>query len=202
MKKAFKIIIGFVTFIALILVVVFYLTSGLSEAGTGFFEALKNDNMEEAYTYLSQNFKTSTSEEELEHFLKQYGLKDIVDVSWGGRSFNNNLGSIEGTVTTALNGTVPVTLNFIEEGSVWKILSINTAAAGVQTTSNKPLLPSKLEQKILIRETIHIFGQSVNEHSMKKLHNHLAKLWQDKIDVQKLDEIFVGFLMPILIFNM
>ncbi len=188
-----KIFIGFLAFIILGVGAVFLLTSGLSDTAYGFFEALKSGNMEEADTYLAQNFRATTSQEELQIFLNNTGLKDIVDVSWGSRSFENNSGTIEGTVTTALTGTIPVTLTLIKENSDWKILSINTAAVGVQTASNRPEIPSKLEQKMLIRESIDIFGQSVNDRSMQKLHNHISKLWQKQINVKKLDEIFNNF---------
>ncbi len=193
MKKIFKIIIGFVAFITLTIIAVFFMTSGFSDIGDNFFDALRNDNMEEAYSYLSQNFQATTSQEELQNFLNRTGLKDVVDVSWGGRSFKNDRGSIEGTVTTVSGGSIPVTINFLEESSGWKILSINTAATGVQNVSNTPIIPSKLEQKKLIRETIHIFGLCVNERSMQKLYDHTAKLWQDQTDAQKFEEVFGKF---------
>ncbi len=101
---------------------VFYLTSGITRTADQFFKSVKRNDMQAAHTYLSEGFRASTSQEQLETFLKGTALINYKRASWGSRSITGKTGEINGSIETADGGTIPIKMEFVKEKEGWKIL--------------------------------------------------------------------------------
>ncbi len=86
--KTFAIILaGVVASIALAVVAVFYFTAGMVGVVDEFFLAVKNENVESAYSYLSDDFKAGTSGAELVAFMEKNQLDDFDEANWQSRLY-------------------------------------------------------------------------------------------------------------------
>ena len=136
MKTWVKVLLGictFFSFIALIVVAVFTMTSGLVDSADAFFAAVKQKDMATARTYLAEDFKKSTDEKALNQFLAGSTLLNFKESSWSNREINNGRGTLEGEIVTESGGVVPIKLSFVKENDEWKIYAIQKTVAGLQT---------------------------------------------------------------------
>lgn len=212
MKKFLKILLGIFGVIVLAIVAVFYFTADMVSVADDFFNAVKSGNIEKAYSYLSDDFKATTSKEALNDFLSKNGLTLFKSASWGERSISGNRGTLTGTVNTETSGVVPIKLSFAKGESGWKIYSLEKPPAGIReekpkqeqqlagvqqdkTPENPAVrnLPSNDDQVKMVAATMHVFAVSVNEKSMAKFHAYCSNLMQRQYTVQKLDEVFTSF---------
>ena len=124
----------------------FYFTSPMVTTGDAFFKAVAARDFATARTYLAQDFRAATSEEELRSFLERSALLDYSAAHWASRQISlGGTGHLEGDVTTRSHGTVPVSLAFIKEGGDWRIYSLKKPNAGLVTDSGGQAIPSKTE---------------------------------------------------------
>ncbi len=123
--------LGVIALVGLIIGIVFYATSGITDTADGFFAAANEGDYAEAYSMTSQQLQRQLSEEELQEFMAGNGLDSVTDTSWASRSINNNRGELSGTATTATGGSIPLEMELIQEGDDWKIVFIDVGAAGV-----------------------------------------------------------------------
>lgn len=193
MNKIGKILLGLVAVVSLALGAIFYFTADLVTVADQFFAASKSKNMEQAYSYLSDDFRAGTSQSELEMFLEKNLLTTFQEANWQTRSINGGRGELIGSVTTDSGGVVPITLSFVKGSSGWKIYSIQKPSSGIQEESASVQMPSENQQIELVRASIHAFAESVNEKSMAKFHSHVSNLWQQQFTVQKFDDTFGAF---------
>jgi hypothetical protein len=73
-----------------------------------------------------------TNADELAAYIKANRFDQVADTSWSSRSFENNVGSVEGTLTLDDGGVVPVTMELVKEGEEWKVSYIELGKAGVR----------------------------------------------------------------------
>ena len=83
-------------------------------------------NYEAAASWLSEQFHTMTSSEELRRFMEETALANYRNATWSSRFITGRTGELEGAVETWDGGTVPVMMSFVKEDTGWKILSIKT----------------------------------------------------------------------------
>lgn len=193
MKKLLKIVLGLVGVIALALAAVFYFTADMVTVADEFFKAVKSNNMDKAYAYLSDDFKAATSRDALKDFLSKSGLMGFKDASWGQRSISGSRGELTGSVNTQSGGVIPIKISFVKGESGWKIYYIEKPSAGVQDNAASQQLPSEAQMVKLVAETMHTFALAVNEKSMAKVHEFSSGIMQRQFSVQKLDEVFASF---------
>lgn len=193
MKTFGKVLLGIVAVVALGIAAVFFFTADMARTADGFFKAVKADDMDSAFTYLSADFKAGTSEQALRDYLAANALDDFKEASWGSRSINGSRGSLVGSVTTRSGGVVPITLSFVKADSGWKIYSIQKPASGIQEEISGPRLPPEQELVKLVADAMLVFAESVNEKSMAKFHRHVSNLLQQQYSVTQLDEAYASF---------
>lgn len=189
MKKLLAIVIGIAVIFGAGVGVVFYLTSGMVNTATGFFEAVKNEDFVATREYLSEDFRAGTTEAELRNFLRASALVDHQEASWSSREISGGRGDLEGEVTTESGGVVPLRLTFVKENGAWKIFSIRKPPSGVQVAST-PGVPSVADQVVLITQSVRDFGISVEQQSMEHFRSTVSHLWQRQITTEELDEVF------------
>ena len=198
MKKLFKIILGFILGIVILAAVivagVFYMTSGLVDTADAFFNAVKQNDIANARSYLAENVKASTSESALKSSLSNMNILKLKETSWSSREFKNDFGKLDGSITTEAGGVVPVKIELVKENGVWKIYSIQKSSPGVTSSATAAApIPDAASQASLIKNSMHNFAVSVNKKSMEYFHSTVSKLWQGQNSVDKLNEGFKSF---------
>lgn len=193
MKKLGKILLGIVGVFILAIVAVFFFTADMTKSADEFFAAVKNKDMNKAYTYLSEDFQANTSQSDLEAYLEKNLIHKFAEASWESRSINGGRGSLVGSITTESGGVVPITLNFVKGENGWKIYSIQKPSSGIQEASSPIQMPTEQEQVQLVSNAMRVFAESVNDQSMTKFHSYVSNLWQQQFTVANFDEAFGGF---------
>jgi len=193
-----KIGLGLLVLIVVVVGLVFYLTSGMTETAENFFKAVQSKQYDKAYSMFSKDFRQNTPKEKLIAFLKREGLDQYRDASWGNRSFEGKTGVLEGAITTTDGGTVPLTIKFVKgpEGK-WQIYAISKPEAGIEIkkdASAEPKLPDRKESARIVKNTIHLFALSVNEKNMSKLYASTAGIFQKSVSLEKLNSAMASFI--------
>ncbi len=193
MKTWMKVVLGIVAAIGLLLALIFWLTSDITKTGDDFFAAVQNDDIDAAYELLSPDFKAGTSKDELRAYLAANGLDKIAEVSWGGRSIENNRGRLNGTVTTESGGSIPLTIRLTNSDNGWQIYSIQKERAGFGSDPDGANLPTQSEQQALVKKSIHSFVDSLGEKDMGQFHAQSSSMWQQQYSVEKMNETYQTF---------
>jgi len=193
LKIFLKVLAGIGGVIVLAIVAVMYMTGGMTEIADKFFTAAKSDNYDVAYSFLSEDFQSGTSKEQLKSYLTNNSLDKFEEASWNNRSINGGRGELSGSITTETGGVVPISLSFIKGKDDWKIYSIKKPSSGIQEETMSIKMPSEQEQVVLVSDSMHVFAVSVKEKSMSKMFNHVSNLWQNQFSVDKFDEAFASF---------
>lgn len=121
-----KILIGVVVFIAGVVGLAYFATSGLDAPVERHLSALAGGNVEAAYAETSVAFQQSTSLEQYKAFVERYPvLKNISGHTFLERTIENGVGTLKGKLTTPDGGVVPVEFKLVKENDAWKILGIS-----------------------------------------------------------------------------
>lgn len=134
-KKIFMVVgsifAGFLILIITFVVLIVLLVGGMADVAQNQFAALREGNIEKAYSYTSQDFQHETSLSSFKKFVNQYPfLKENVKVSFPEREIKNNIGIIRGTVRLKDGTMIPIQMQLIKENNQWKILGIHINPAG------------------------------------------------------------------------
>lgn len=192
MKTLFKIFAGIGAVVVIAIAAVFYFTAGMADTADKFFLAVKSNNYDKAYTYLSEDFKNNTDKQQLKSFLENNSLSQFKESSWNSRSIEGSRGELVGSITTESGGVIPISLNFIKADD-WLIYSIQKPNSGIKQESQKSELPSEKVQIDLVNESMRIFAVAVSEKSMNKMFAHISHYWQKQYSEQKFTETFKDF---------
>jgi hypothetical protein len=193
MNKFVKILLGIVGVIVIAISAVFFFTADMVGAADEFFMAIKNKDMDKAYSYLSEDFKSGTPKDALQRYLEKNSINSFKEASWESRSINGGRGNLVGSITTESGGVVPISLSFVKGDKGWKIYSIQKPSSGIQEESTPVQMPSEQEMVKLVSDSMKLFAESVNEKSMVKFHSHVSNLWQQQFTPEKFDEAFGAF---------
>jgi len=135
LKVILGIIAGLALFAGAIIAFVFWLTSGLLEPIDRQLTALKAGDMQAAYAETSDAFREATPMDAFVGFVDSNPiLKDVASKSFPTRSFENNLGKVEGTLTASTGAVVPVAYQLVKENESWKILHIQLGGGGGESS--------------------------------------------------------------------
>jgi hypothetical protein len=96
----------------------------LGEAGDKFLALLGEGKTHEAYLAAGSAWRAREDEETFTATVRDLGLTGYQSSSWTSRSFDNNVGKLEGTITTKDGGTFPATVELNFEGGAWKVASV------------------------------------------------------------------------------
>jgi hypothetical protein len=172
---------------------VWRLTAGLATTADEFFLALKAQDFAKAKTYLAEDFRAATSEQELRDFVSRSALSNYSSASWSTRSIQNSTGALEGVLETTSGGSIPMSISLVREQGVWKIYTLRKLDAGIQSLQSGAT-PSIAEQVRLVRATTHDFADAVARKDFTAFHANTASPWQKQAtpaDLQKAMQSFV-----------
>ena len=209
MKKGCMIAAGVGLVLLLILSAIIYfifqLTAPITTAGEKFLNTLGTGATEAAYNMASASLRTGQSQEDFTRAVKAYGLNDYQSASWANRKITNDRGYLEGTATTKAGGAVPLTIEMINEGGTWKVLTIKGPQTGASTgpiidnepattTPSAPPAPPAAEAGRMALVSMLAFNAAIQSQSFDTFHLGIAKLWQEQITAAKLLDIFQSFI--------
>jgi TM2 domain-containing membrane protein YozV len=111
----------------------------LASVGKDELAALRNGNIDQAYSYTSSEFHKGVSVDTFKKFVDSYPqLRNNVDSTFTDMEYKNNNGLITGTLTMKDGSTTPVEIELLKENDQWKINGINVKANGAQETNPAP----------------------------------------------------------------
>ena len=152
---------------------VWQLTSVLADTANGFFLALRDGDQAKARTYLAQDFRASTSDEQLQRFVERSALADYESATWTSRSIENSTGKLEGTIETRSGGSIPMSISLVRENGEWKILAVRKPDAGILSDDPRPQ-PNRADQARLANETTQSFADAVASQDFTQFHESAA----------------------------
>lgn len=198
-----KFLIGLVVLLVVvgaILVVVFFLTGGVTKSADAFFTLIRDGKAKDAYLSASREFQASASEDAFAAFLKDSSIADYESATWSSRSVANNIGELEGSIKTRAGAVIPIKIKLVKEDGRWKIHAVEKAAAGLvetpaetkkaETPSQEPALPPEDELKAMTNASIQLLARAINAKDFTEFHQATAKIWQNQTTPEALMESF------------
>ena len=192
-----KILLGILFVIVAIVGLAFWATSGMTERGDAFFNALKSHDYQTAYTqFMSSRYKANIPQNEFVAYVKSNDLDKVASVDWDGRMAGSETELGKGTVTTGdLNGTVhtvdgksfPVRFKLIKENEEWKV---DTFGRAVDFST----VPPQSEQERLAIETVSVFVHSIAQNDFNLFYRAIAELWRKQTTPDMLKKNFTQVL--------
>lgn len=180
--------------VTIAIVAAFSLTSGAVTAADEFLKLLGNGMTSEAYASTAADFQKNTTQEEFDVLVRRLGLNEFASASWSSRSVNNNLATLEGTVTSSAGGSSPLKMQLIHENDQWKVLSLEGTMAGAAIAPVAQELPPDEELQTLVEESLLDFNAAVQAKDFGSFHDKISALWQGQITAEQLQEIFQVFI--------
>ncbi|MGI1679847.1 MAG: hypothetical protein K6L75_13985 [Cellvibrionaceae bacterium] len=193
MKTLLKIIIGIVVVFVLAIGAVFFFTGDMVKTGDSFFESLKAGDIDAAYSFLSEDFKSSTNEEEFRRFIQDNALSGFEESSWAERSISGGRGVLTGSISTAGGGVVPLKLSFVKGPDGWKIYSVEKPSSGFQEESNINSVPSEQKQIEMVMVAAKEFAIGVNAKNSENFYKTFSGQFKQQFTIEKLNEIYKPF---------
>lgn len=181
-------IAGFFAVIGGFIWLIFQMTAGIADTGDEFFAAAHSGDYETAYALTSQDLKRDNSLEDLKSYIEANGFDTVTDTSWSSRSFENDTGSLSGSLTTEAGGTIPVEIGLVKEGEDWKINYISKEASGLKGDSETAQAGMPPDGKVLNLVRFHTarFIDSMEEGDFE----YWNEFWADDVTTQQMDEAF------------
>ncbi len=164
-----------------------------------FFETVQQGDIRGAYDQTSAAFRSSTGFEQFEQFLNASGLIRYASGSWTSVSFENNTGTVKGTVTTTDGAVIPLTVHLVRADTAWQIQRIELEGAGVQVNQNQasqsdqPAIPETDQLSSMAAEAVARLGDSINSDDYSTFHNWISETWRNQITTEQLRQAFRSF---------
>lgn len=184
-----------IVFIAGIFFLLYNATSGLTETANNFFSAISQKDYHKAYTFLSKEFQTKTSPDDLQIRFMNSEINNYYSANWYNRSFENNIGKLAGEIKTSEDGTIPINLVLVKENDVWKINSIDKLESGFvkNTDIKEPKIPDDNHLKQITKEIILALANSINNKDFSEFYTIISYTWQKQTNPDELRKAFISF---------
>ena len=168
-------------------------TQPVVDASNDFLGLLGQDKTAEAYAATGSVFRAQYDEASFTAAVKQLGLTDYASASWNNRKFENQTGSVEGTVTTKNGSATPAAIQLVSEQGKWKVVEVRYG--GVELTDVlKTILtkqtPSEAELRDMATETLLDFDEALKAKDFTAFHGKISALWQKQATPVQLKATF------------
>ena len=122
-------IAGFICFFVLIIAILVFAITSMTDSARSQLHALQEGNVEKAYSFTSLEFQKTTSLDEFKKYVQQHPqLANSRSVSFTERSFVNDSGLIKGTLKDKDGSTIPIEYQLKKENGVWKIQAMRLSS--------------------------------------------------------------------------
>ncbi len=172
-----------------------YYSSNMINSVNQFFTEVKSKNYDNAYLFLSKDFRESISQEELVLFLKNTSLSDFKEAFWNGRrlSLLSAEGELKGLFTTNSGDFIGIKLLLLREKGRWVIDSFQNPDVGLIFDSSDSE-PNYDQQVLLVKESLRQLGWAIRAEDFTVFHKYISLMWQKQITPQILKEKFQPFI--------
>lgn len=189
--RRFAIFFGFVVAMVLLLM---FLTRGVVQDAEEFLALLAQGDIEAAYDSTATAFRTQTSQKSFEEYVTELGLLDNASASWTSRAMENNQASLNGSITTKQRAVIPLAMELLKEGGVWRVLSLTGSQSGVFSSTEQPQLPTDEELSKLVHETLLDFDHAVQSEDFSSFHRNISQLWKSQTTPLEFMGIFQSYM--------
>jgi hypothetical protein len=186
-KTIFWILGGAVVVIAAIIGVVFYATSGVTRTADDFFAKARGGDMAAVYAMTSAELRNTADPAKLASFIKANRFDKVAKTSWSSRSIENNIGTLDGSVTLDDGGVIPLHMQLVSEGGAWKVSLIKLAEAGVSggADGERGTMPADSEIANLVRSHTGVFLDGVRQNDI----SYFKQYWVDDVSEAELKNL-------------
>jgi hypothetical protein len=184
---------GLAVLVALIIGVVVWSTGGAVEATDQFLALIAQDKIDEAYQSTATGFRSQQDAASFGATVKSIGLTRYASASWANRQIQNDRATLEGSVTTADGGTIPLTIELVSEGDAWKVLSLTAPMAGAAIAdggNRKPAVPDDDAVRQLVNQTMRSFAQSLERNDFAPFYATISERWKGQVTGDGLSRAF------------
>lgn len=192
MKKFFKFLgIAFVLFIIAFAAVLFF-TSDLTQTVDDFFNAVKNNNYTRAEHYLSGNFKSTTTVEQLKRAFPHSRFKYYSGCSFKNREVDaSGTGTLKGSIKFSDGSIMPIKIELIKENDEWKINHISLPRAGLTTGT---AVKNTMGQHItMVHKTIVELVNAILSRDYSKFYSETSTEFKQSVSKDKIKRVFGKF---------
>lgn len=194
MRKIMIIVIVIVVVLIGIFGLVFYFTKDATKAADAFFSLLKSGNVNEAYEATSSVFKQTTNAEQFKTFTENPSISKFSSVFWNSRSVNTSGATLEGSLKTTDDNTLPIKVVLVKEDGTWKILSVDIKSGLLQGEDKINTIPNDSELIKLTNDTMLSFANAIKNNNFPVFYSSISELWKNQATPEKFKEIFKGFI--------
>jgi hypothetical protein len=163
----------------------------LDKEADNFLKLVGEGKFEEAYQSTAAAFRQAESVQSFTKKMQEYGLDGYQSGEWSGFTIDDNVATLNGTVTTK-TGVRSVKLTFTREGERWRIVRIDVMSGGI-AVNDPPKIPNIEEQFRLVKDSLRMFQQAVREESFVSFYGQVSKQWQKQTSVGELENAFKVF---------
>ena len=116
-----------------IVVLVFWLTSGVVEAGETFLRLVGQGQYEEAYRSASPDFRAAQDLAAFKAAMQRARLDKYNSASWSSRRITNGRGSLRGIVATIDGGQILLSVGLVQIDGKWAVNWLRWGAPSMST---------------------------------------------------------------------
>jgi hypothetical protein len=183
-KTIFLVIGGAVVAIAAIIGIGFYATSGITRTADDFFAKAHSGDMAAVYAMTSAQLRNTADADELAAFIRDNRFDKVARTSWSKRSIENDVGTLDGSVTLDDGGVIPLHMQLVSEGGDWKVSLIKLAEAGVSGGGSADVPPDS-EVANLVKFHTGVFLDGVKQNDV----SYFKQFWVDNVSEDELKNL-------------
>jgi len=116
---------------------VFHITSGPVDVVNRQLDAIREGDLDKAYSYCSRAFQQSTNLNSFRYFVESHPLlRRAKDFSSPDRQISGSTAKLSGTINVLDGSKLPVEYQMVNENGSWKIQYIDLKASGIASEDN------------------------------------------------------------------
>lgn len=173
---------------------IFAMTRPVVEASEDFLGLLGQGKIAEAYAATASGYRAQQDEVSFTAAVKQLGLTEYSSASWNNRQFQNQTGSVEGTVTTKSGSTTPAALQLVQENGKWKVVGVRYGGVDLVTIKAQAPVPAEAELERMATAALLDFNQAIQAKDFTAFYDKLSDTWKKQTSPQALQKSFHEFI--------
>lgn len=190
-----------VVLVVLVIVVVFWATSGAVGVADEFLESIGKGDLAAAYGQTAPAFQAQTDAAAFAVVVGELGLTDYASRTWTSRSVENAQAELEGTFTTHAGDSIPLEMRLVKVGDEWRVFSLSGPQAGAaiqrpgQSASApaEAMVPAPDELARLATESVLALNRSIVARDFSSFYAAVSKIWQAQTTPAELAGAFQAF---------
>ncbi len=189
MKVFLAIVVGGLLLIGIIVGAVLWGTSGLADTGHSFVEALAAQRFDAVRALGTPAFRENANDQQLAEYRVALRLSSPDQVTWQGREFSGDSGSVYGVLTPRGGEARPITLGLRHIDGDWRVQSVVTWPVGLVAAPG-PSLPDERLLVEMSRQALRTLFQAAASDDFRPMHARISHLWREQITPEGLAESF------------